>query len=289
MSISKKYFYDGDQIYEQETEADASTLAEEILNDPELPEVTELIIGCWGECYDNNVQPILDMMAENKEKFQHVEHLFVGDMEYDECEVSWIEQGDYSALWSALPHLKRLTIKGCNDGLRLGTIDHGELESLEIICGGLRKDVIEELAAANLPNLTRLNLYLGVEDYGFDGDIETIRDLLKARYIRNLRYLGLGDSEIQDEVVEEVLSLGSLFDIRVLDFSNGTLTDKGGKLLLDHAAKLRNLEKLDLTHHYLSDGMMKRLVQAELPVVLEDQQEADEYDGELWMYPMLTE
>lgn len=289
MSISKKYYYDGEQIYEREEDVNAETLAEEILNDPELPEVSELVVGCWGESYDNNIQPLLDKIAENKEKFQHIEHLFVGDMEYDECEVSWIEQGDYSEIWAALPHLKRLTIKGCNEGLKLGKVDHSELEELEIICGGLRSDVIEELAAANLPNLKKLNLYIGVEDYGFDGDRTTIRKLLQARYIRNLHYLGLGDSEIQDEIVEEVLNLGSLFDLRVLDFSNGTLSDKGGQLLLDNAGKLRGLEKLDLTYHYLSDEMMGKLEKSGIPVVLDDQQEADDYDGELWMYPMLTE
>ena len=40
-------------------------------------------------------------------------------MEYDECEVSWIEQGDYSKLWEAMPQLKQLGIKGSIDFLVL--------------------------------------------------------------------------------------------------------------------------------------------------------------------------
>ena len=55
---------------------------------------------------------------EHKEKFQNIKSLFVGDMEMEECEVSWIEQADYSKIWEALPKLEKLTIKG-STGLKL--------------------------------------------------------------------------------------------------------------------------------------------------------------------------
>lgn len=289
MRRSRKYFYDGDQIYDSDRSTDAESLAELILNDPHLPETTDIVVGCWGESYDNDAQAILDSFVENKEKFQHIESLFIGDMDQEECEVSWIEQGDYSELWKALPKLKRLTIKGCNEGLQLGEIVHDRLEGFEIICGGLRSEVIGQIAKAKLPKLRYLNLYFGVEDYGFDGDIEDIKDLLKADFIKHVEYLGLGNSEIQDEIVEEFFKLGSLFNIKVLDLSNGTLTDKGGQILLDNAEMLKKLDKLDLTYHFLSDEMMEKLKKSGINVLLDDQQEPDEYDGEVWVYPMLTE
>lgn len=52
------------------------------------------------------------MFVEHAERFAHLESLFVGDMESEECEISWIKQGDYSRLYAALPNLKKLTIKG---------------------------------------------------------------------------------------------------------------------------------------------------------------------------------
>lgn len=52
------------------------------------------------------------MFVEHAERFAHLESLFVGDMESEECEISWIQQGDYSRLYAALPNLKKLTIKG---------------------------------------------------------------------------------------------------------------------------------------------------------------------------------
>lgn len=288
MSKSKKYFYDGDQIYESNETTDASTLANEILTDSELPQLEEIIVGCWGESYDNSVQDILEMFCENKEKFNHIKKLFIGDMEYEECEVSWIEQGDYDKLLKSLPNLTSLTIKGSND-LSLGDIEHNNLQELEIICGGLPKKVINQITNAKLPKLKKLNLYIGIEDYGFDGNIEDIKALMNSDIVKNLEYLGLCDSEIQDEIVEEFLKIGNLHNIKVLDFSKGTLTDKGGQALLDNKDLLQKLDTLDLTYHYLSNDMMKKLEGLGIKVILDEQNEADKYDGEMYYYPMLTE
>lgn len=285
---SEKFFYDYDDY--EEGGKDALTLAQEVLADPDLPDLDELVIGCWGESYDNSVQSLLDEFTAQAGKLQNIKSLFIGDMDYEECEVSWIEQGSYEQLLAALPGLERLTIKG-SVGLSLGKIRHAALQEIEIICGGLPKNVLHELAESELPALTKLNLYLGVEDYGFDGDIEDVKVLLRSPLMRQLTYLGLGDSEIQDEVVAAVLAVLPLERLQVLDFSNGTLTDQGGQLLLDAQDKLKNLQKIDLTYHFLSDEMMERLKATGLPFVLDDQQETetDEDDGYIYRFPMLTE
>lgn len=286
---SKKYFYDGDQIWESDETTDAQTLSEAILADEELEKLDEIIIGCWGESYDNNVQPLLDMFAEHSESFEHIKSLFVGDMTFEECEVSWIEQGDYSKIWESLPKLKKLTIKGAN-GLSLGKIEHDELEELNIICGGLPAVVVKQIAQAHLPRLKKLSLYLGVVDYGCDATIEDVRTLLKADFIKSLEYLELGNSEFQDEIVEEFLKSNSVYALKTLSFANGTLTDKGGQMLLDHAGTLKGLETLDLTFHYLSDEMMKKLEHSGIHVILEGKNDPYEFDDEdPWYTPMMTE
>ncbi|MDE7067583.1 MAG: cytoplasmic protein, partial [Schaedlerella arabinosiphila] len=133
MEKSKKYMYDYEQF---ENGKGPGTMVADILSDPEFSQVSDLVIGCWGESWYDSCQIILDQIVENKEKFSHVESLFVGDMDYEECEVSWIVQGNYSGLWQALPRLKSLTVKGSSE-LVLGEISHPELEALTIICGGL--------------------------------------------------------------------------------------------------------------------------------------------------------
>lgn len=289
MYKSKRFSY----TYEdwEEGGKNAKTMVEDIIEDSDFSGLEEIVIGCWGECWDEEegAQALIDGIIENKEKFSHIKSLFVGDMDFEDCEVSWIIQGDYSGLWAAMPQLEKLTVKGsCN--LVLGDIQHDKLQHLEIICGGLPSSVIQSVQKAKLPSLKTLLLYIGVEDYGFDGDISTIKELLTQSDFPELTYLGITDSEIQDEITEGVLNCKYINQITTLDLSMGSLTDRGGQMLLDKLPDYPNIKALDLEYHFLSDEMMGQLQKMDgIKVNVDDKQEADEYDGEVYYYPMLTE
>lgn len=285
MGKSKTYSYDYEDY---EDGKNAETMGEKILSDPDFPDLNEVIIGGWGNEYEDSCQPILDAIADNADKFSHITKLFVGDMDYEVCEVSWIIQGNYSRIWNAMPQLKELTIKGSTD-LTLGEIAHENLESLTIICGGLGTDVIKEIENAKLPNLKKLLLYIGVEGYGFDGNADTIKELLANSDFPNLTYLGIVDSEIQDELTEVVLGCKYMSQISTLDLSCGTLTDKGGALLLEKLPGFANVKKLDAHYHYLSNEMMGKLRKLPIETDLSVQEKATEWKGELWYNAMLTE
>ncbi len=263
-------------------------MVEEMLSDPEFSNLTELIIGDWGNAWEDSCQAILDGIAENAERFSQIEKLFIGDMDYEECEVSWILQGNYSRLWAALPQLRELTIKGSTD-LELGEICHDNLESLTIICGGLPKDVILSIQNAKMPKLKKLLLYIGIEDYGFDGDADSIKELLKQADFPQLEYLGIVDSEIQDDLAQIVLDSKYMGQIHTLDLSLGTLTDKGGKLLLDKLPAWPNVKKLDVHFHYLTEEMMDKLKELPIEADVSERYEPDEYHGEIYYNAMLTE
>lgn len=76
MYKSKRFSYS----YE-DTEAgkNASTMISEIMADPELEQLEEIVIGCWGEAWDDEAgaQPLVDGIVENKEKFSHIKSLFI--------------------------------------------------------------------------------------------------------------------------------------------------------------------------------------------------------------------
>ena len=288
---SKTYEYDYEDY--EEGNKSAETLVEDILADPELPELTELVIGDWGGAWEDDCQAIIDGIVEHADRFSHIEHLFIGDMDYESCEVSWIMQGDYSRLWAALPKLKALTVKGSTD-LVLGEIRHENLEELTIICGGLPEEVLASIQEAHLPNLKKLLLYLGVEDYGFDGDPERIRTFLEKSNFPKLTYLGLTDSEIQDELAEVVLNSKYISQIKTLDLSMGSLTDQGGKLLLENLPSHKNVEILDVHYHYMSEEMVRKLEDLNRLHIAVDASEREKpytssYDGEVYRTPMLTE
>lgn len=281
----KIYSYDYD---EYEDGKGAENLIEDILADPDFPNLNEVIIGDWGGAWEDDCQAIIDGIVEHAEQFSHIEKLFVGDMDFESCEVSWIMQGNYEKLWAAMPQLKELTIKGSSD-LELGSICHENLESLTIICGGLPKYIIKEIQEAKLPNLKKLLLYIGIDDYGFDGDADTVRELLEKADFPQLKYLGITDSEIQDELAKVVLESKFMGQIRTLDLSMGTLTDESGALLLETLPKYPNIKKLDLHHNYLSKEMAKKLEDLPIVVDVSEIEKPWEYKGEIYMNAMLTE
>lgn len=283
INVTKQTYYYEYEEYEEEDKG-PETMIEDILAHKAFLGLDELVIGNWG-VWNGSCPPIIDGIVENKEKFSHIQKVFIGNMGYEECEVSWIEQGDYSKLWAAMPQLKELTIKGSNE-LVLGEICHEELEALTIICGGLPVSVIQSIQNAKLPKLKKLLLFIGVEEYGFDGDENTIKELLTQAQFPELTYLGITNSEIQDELTEVVLGSKFMEQITTLDLSNGTLTDKGGALLLEKIPQYPNIRKLDIHYNYLSVNMAKKL--EALPIEV-DASEIEQSWGDDGRIALLTE
>lgn len=285
IDVSKQtYYYDYE---EYDNGKGPETMIEEILAHEAFPKLDELVIGDWG-AWERSCQPIIDGIIENKEKFSHLQKVFIGNMDMEACEVSWILQGNYSKLWVAMPQLKELTIKGSNE-LVLGEICHEELEALTIICGGLPVSVIQSIQNAKLPKLKKLLLFIGVERYGFDGDENTIKELLTQAQFPELTYLGITNSEIQDELTEVVLGSKFMEQITTLDLSNGTLTDKSGALLLEKIPQYPNIRKLDIHHNYLSVNMAKKLEALPIEVDASEIEQSWEYNGRIRMNALLTE
>ena len=277
---------EGKKYFTEDYDGDPQELADKILSDKRLPELKYITIGHWGECYEQGPDAIINMMIENKEKFAHVESLFFGDMEYEECEMSWINQCSYEELLKALPNLKILIIQG-SEGLSLGKdIDHPSLEELQVICGGLPKSIVDEIKNAKLPNLKKLILYMGDENYGLDCSVEDLAGLAKKDMFPNMKGLGFVNSYEQDAIVEMLLASDILPQLETLDFSCGCLSDKGGQMLLDAQDKLAGLKMLRADYHYMSKEMVKKLKGLPFIVSVTDAQEAEDEDD---MYPMYTE
>ena len=81
--------------------------------------------------------------------------------------------------------------------------------------------------------------------------------------------------------------------IETLDLSYGTLTDKGGELIANKIGDYPNIKKIEVEYHFLTDDGEKKLEaaveKAGKEINLDDQQEADDYGGEVYYYAMLTE
>lgn len=262
-----------------------NTEIERLSASPEAAQLTSLIIGDWGQAYENSSDEVVEALVKHSGSFPALRKLFIGDMSFEECEISWITQTDLSPLLPAYPELQSLTIQGGTD-LSLSKLQHDKLEELIIITGGLSKKVLAEIAAGSLPNLRRLELYLGVDNYGFDGSLEDLLPLIEPGKFPQLTYLGLKNSEIQDEIAEALADAPILDQLHTLDLSLGTLSDKGAEALLA-SERIKKLQALNLSYHYMSDNMITRWRASGLPVDVSDQQKSD--DDEDWRYPSITE
>ena len=250
------------------------------LEDPASRRVTALVVGAWGEVATGDTSArVVESLVAAREQLPRLRSLFLGDVISEESEISWIAQSDVSPLFGAYPDLEHFSVRGGN-GLLLGTPRHAHLKSLIVESGGLGRGVVQQLGAAQLPELEHLELWLGVDDYGGNTTAADLAPIFSGALFPKLRYLGLRDSEIADAIAAGIAQAPILERIRILDLSMGTLGDEGAAALLASPA-VRRLVKLDLHYHFCSGEMMERLQALGIEVDLSDEQ--DEEDDERYV------
>ena len=246
-----------------------------------------LIIGMWGDPYESGADEVMAALIAHAAELPNLRALFIGDMTYEECEISWIVQGSYKPLLDAFPLLEELRIRGGNE-LVIEPFAHQHLRRFTIEAGGLDQKIAEALALSSMPQLEHLELWLGTDDYGFSGDVDLYRKVLAQLTVPTLRYLGLRDAEIADDLAVWLAEEPLVAQLDTLDLSLGTIGDLGAVAVLNHT-QLGKLKRLDLSHHYISEENQAKLKALPFEVVLDDPQEADEDDGESYRYVAVGE
>lgn len=239
--------------------------------------VTTLVIGSWGYAAMNSAP--IGLLCAAASRLPNLRALFLGDITFEECEMSWIKQGDITALLRAYPDLEVLRVRGAED-LVLEPVRHAALRELALESGGLPAEIVRAVTECELPALTHLELWLGTDDYGGDATLVDLAPVFDGARWPELTCLGLRDAEIADEVAAALATAPVVPRLHTLDLSLGVLSDAGAEALLA-GQPLTHLRRLDLHHHYLSAETAARLVAA-LPGVevdLSEVQEPDEYDG----------
>ena len=253
-------------------------LIDEFFAQIDKSQLDAIIIGNWGEAFSEGVDDILAKLIANASELPNLRAVFIGDMTFEECEISWITQGNYTPLINAFPKLEALRIRG-STSLTIEPFTHQSMRSFIIECGGLPQEVAIALAASSMPNLTHLELWLGTDDYGFSGDADLYRRVLAALMNPNMAYLGLRDAQIADDVATMLATQESIANLKTLDLSLGTIGDIGAEALCK-SPYLAKLETLDLSHHYISEQWQDALNALPMQVILDDEQgeEEDEDD-----------
>ena len=167
-------------------------------SDPKGGDVTELVMGAWDlESGDNAT--LVATMIELAPMLANLEHIFWGDINYEESEMSWIENTELGEFINAYPNLKSITVRGGNS-LGFKGLQHTNLEKIVVQTGGMGLNVLQDLIAADLPNIEHLELWLGVEDYGRSIEVTDLATILEGSAFPNLKYLGLCNTELANDI-----------------------------------------------------------------------------------------
>jgi hypothetical protein len=150
-----------------------------------------------------------------------------------------------------------LGVRGGN-GLSLGRPSHPKLKTLIVETGGLPRQVVREVCAADLPALEHLELWLGSADYGGDATLDDLAPILSGRLFPRLTTLALRDCEWADDLAVALVDAPVLARIKSLDLSLGNLSDRGA-LALAAAPVAAGLESIDIHHHFVSAEAVAKL------------------------------
>jgi hypothetical protein len=227
-----------------------------------------LVLGFWEQGFDQR------MIAAFHQRRLRLKHLFIGDIVTRESEISWIQQTDISRLFGMLPELETLRIRGSN-ALVLGEPRHDRLKTLIIESGGLQASIARDLARSTLPALEHLELWIGRNEYGATTSASDLEPLFDPARLPHVRYLGLRNAEIADELAPAILQSPLAPNLETLDLSLGVINEQVAKALLGIPAA-RRIQTIDVGHHFLERSLVDRLRALGNVVGLEHRAEEEE-------------
>jgi uncharacterized protein (TIGR02996 family) len=249
-------------------------LVQELLGHPSARLLQELTIGPLGIYDEYDYGEVMDAII--KARPGSVRRFEIANFWTEHTELSWSYLGDVSGIYRAMPRLEQLKLRG--GSMTLGTINTPSLKSFAVETGGLSADCIKSICGAKWPNLESLSVYTGDEDYGAEGDLESLAPILEGEGIGKLRHLGLMNCTFTDEICRALPSSKILGQLETLDLSLGTMSDEGAGALAQHKVAFKHLKRIDLSENFLTDKGTEALRQAELEVSLGNQKEPYDWD-----------
>lgn len=253
--------------YDDDSDEEFGDVWDRFLDTVDPSRVRAIIIGQWGEAYEDDSTGIVEDLVDAKDRLTALEAVFIGDLEQEQAEISWIEQSDVTPVLAAYPELREFGARG-GTGLEFPAVRHEHLRTLTFEAGGLPAEVVRGVAASELPALEYLELWLGVEEYSGTATVDDLAPILSGGRFPALHHLGLRNSEIQDEIAAAVAAAPVVARLTSLDLSLGVLTDVGATALLE-GQPLTHLQWLDLHHHFVSDPIAQRMQDTLVPAGVE--------------------
>lgn len=261
--------------------ADFESLVAQFAQEEDIEEVTALVFGCWNiKCWESMPLDPAVALYRLKDKLPRLSALYVGDIEIEEQEISWIQQTEWGAVLQHFPELDYLHLRG-GSGLGLTRFDHPLLETLIIEAHGMDHHLIEHVANARFPSLTTMELWLGTAEDDETLPIDEIKPLFypdpyEGWRAPNITSLGLVNCGWIDHLLQQTINAPIWPRLTSLDLSQGILTDVGLEALFEN--DLRQLKQLDVSHGYLTDlTLLEQFRSRGIKVIADELRDPEEY------------
>ncbi|NES24277.1 MAG: HEAT repeat domain-containing protein [Symploca sp. SIO3E6] len=254
-----------------------------LLQDTQVAQIEALVFGMWNGrvSFYGDSSILVNALVEASYQLSSLKALFIGDILFYDSNMALMKQSNISPILEAYPSLEVLQVRG-GSGLEFTPVRHNQLKKLIIQTNGLSSKTINQIWALHLPALEHLELWLGIDDYGGDSNVDTLRPVLDdIDLFPKLNYLGLRNSEYSEEIAKAIVQASIIKQIKVLDLSVGSIGDKDCPVLLSSPA-VNQLQTLNVSDNFLSEAMINQLNQLNIEVIAEDQKEEYERDRRYW-------
>ncbi|MDJ0733180.1 MAG: hypothetical protein QNJ47_03690 [Nostocaceae cyanobacterium] len=144
--------------------------------------------------------------------------------------------------------------------------------------GNLGQLITKDICTLDLPNLEYLEMWVGYSYKGYEED-KIIANI--SEYFPNLKYLGIHYIYNTNLFVEELVKSSLIEPLRVLEITDGDMTDEGLEYLLN-SPDVNNLHTLNISRNYISSCNQSLKKFACQQVVIESKPEFGYYDEDLF-------
>lgn len=272
---------------------DAVELARRTFGSPACRVLEELRVGVLRWEYNSTDVPAVLEEAARHAWAADLASLHLGDVDEN------VDMGHHAIgvvgerISRAFPNLTSLRVHSSEqswDGdatFGLAGIELPRLRELAIETCSMSKARTAEVLAARLPQLFRLELWFGSEDYGADTVLDDLLPLLSGSVFSGVSDLGLRNAGFANDIARGVATSSIAGRLERFDISMGTLEDEGARELAANAKRFTALKALDVSDNFLTpEGIAAlRSAFAGIDVVSSSQKDID---GD-WRYVTVAE
>jgi uncharacterized protein (TIGR02996 family) len=239
----------------------------EVLRHPSGRFLRSLVVGCVRSGDQNNTTLTATVMhAGPRPPLRELVIADFDDSEIDNIDISRAPIGDLTGLGTTYPELETVILKGTGDVV-LDRLALPRAKKLALRTSTMTKRTLATILAAPWPVLEDLELWFGDIERGYGAEC-TVADVapLFALSLPAMRALRIMNSPFSDEVVPLILGWAGAARLETLDFSLGTLSDAGARLLAPARAAFPALQRLGVFECSLTPAGLALLADAGYPV-----------------------